>query len=189
MVTPSKRTVTMELRAIRQQMLESPPPPPSGAGIREWFAGLALMNPELMKIVAPEARAVEAVRLADELISALAVAPMPSAASVANPSETELAAWSKALSDKKSVTEAQQAATVPPPKALKRSPSRGDFSRSMLPPPMHADEPSAVDHFRTATNVLKQSEVGTLPPMRNKCGSYSQIDPEVGVSVDTVTVK
>ena len=67
----------MELRAIRGQLLESPPPAPSGASIREWFAGLALSNPELMRDIAPEDRVAEAVRLADELIGGLASPKVP----------------------------------------------------------------------------------------------------------------
>lgn len=73
-----RRTKTMELRAIRAQMSESIPPAPSGTTIREWFAGLAMSNSELMKEIPVELRAREAVRLADELVAALAPPSLPS---------------------------------------------------------------------------------------------------------------
>jgi hypothetical protein len=66
-----KRTMSTELRAIANGFNEAPPPAPPTASIREWFAGLALMNPTLMQDFAPGDRAKEAVRLADELMFAL----------------------------------------------------------------------------------------------------------------------
>jgi len=66
-----KRTTSMEIRALVGAFNEFAPLPPSDVTMREWFAGLALMNPILMNAVEPDARAQEAVRLADELMQAL----------------------------------------------------------------------------------------------------------------------
>ena len=83
------RTVSMELRAIREQLNESPPPPPSGTTIREWFAGLALMNQVLMRDIEPAQRVNEAIRLADELMSALAAPRVPAPGSLDVPVDAD----------------------------------------------------------------------------------------------------
>lgn len=167
-----KRTMSMELRAIRAQMNESPPPPPAGASVREWFAGLALMNPELMKDMNPVERAVEAVRLADELIRALAAPRMPSKESLAAPTEAEMAEWDKKVADDNEAKSRRSRATQPDIKGRKKTAA---YEFGMLPPP-NSTPPSepppatvAGAHFRRASEQLRQaaaqSTVQTMPSM------------------------
>jgi len=92
-----KRRGTLEMRFDRGNTHESPPPPTAGMTIREWFAGLALANPELMKDVPESERAVEAVRLADELAAALAAPLVPTMKSMRPPSKKEMRAWEKKI--------------------------------------------------------------------------------------------
>ena len=130
------RTKTMELRAIRERMYESPPPPPNGTTVREWFAGLALASPELMKDVPMHERAAEAVRLADDLVKALAAPRMPSKESMAPPTEEAMALWDKKIED-------QTQATNRPP----ASRTRRESLHAMLPPP------PAVPNLRIPTPI------------------------------------
>ena len=83
----------MELRAIREQMNALPPPAPAGSTIREWFAGLALGNPTLMQGLSADQWVAEALRLADELVSALAAPKVPTLQSMRAPTEKELLEW------------------------------------------------------------------------------------------------
>lgn len=108
-----KRTRSMELAAIRQKMNESPPPPPAGTSVREWFAGLALASNELMKDIDPSMRAAEAVRLADELADALVVARLPDPSSTAAPTEEEMTAWETSVANAKEGTARRARDTVP----------------------------------------------------------------------------
>lgn len=84
---------SLELRAIREQMHALPPPAPAGTTIREWFAGLALGNPILMNGHEPDRRIAEAVRIADELVCALAAPRVPTMQSMRGPSDEELREW------------------------------------------------------------------------------------------------
>lgn len=45
------RRQSIELKSVSNGREEPPIPPPSNISLREWFAGLALGNPELMKDV------------------------------------------------------------------------------------------------------------------------------------------
>jgi hypothetical protein len=147
----------MELQAIRGSMNESPPPPPAGASVREWFAGLALMNSELMKDLPSAARAVEAVRLADELILALAAPRVPSQESMAAPTEAKLLEWSGKIADKREAKVRQGRETVKLPGVKKPSPQTAAycFSDSMSQPQNDAEKPTAGEHFRRASEALK----------------------------------
>lgn len=122
-----KRTRSMELRAIREQTGESPPPAPSGTSVREWFAGLALMNPVLMAGIPVEKRAAEAARLAEELISALAPARTPSMESMQAPTPEEFEVWEKKIEEDK-----KRAATTLAPPSKKKTIK----FEAILPPPM-----------------------------------------------------
>lgn len=128
-----KRTRSMEIRAIRRSMDECPPPAPAGTSLREWFAGLALANPELMKDLAPAARAREAVRLADDLALALATSKVPSQESLAAPSEEAMVAWD-------AVIENQRKDTVPPGRLMASKARRETkaFGTGILPPTLPA---------------------------------------------------
>lgn len=145
---------TMELNAIRKQLVESPPPAPSGTSIREWFAGLAMMNPVLMAGVPAVERAAEAVRLADQLIAALAAPRMPSPESLKPPPREDMANWERQLSEANSQKERQARVTCPairkakvplpsemsvPPAPVSRNPTMR-FG-AILPPPIGAPLP------------------------------------------------
>src|SRR5579864_6062291 len=127
----TKRTRSMELRAIRTGMDESPPPPPAGASVREWFAGLALMNPALMQDLSPVERAAEAVRLADELIKALACPRVPSQESMAAPSEAEMVEWDKKVADDNEAKARRGRETQPD---IKRRKPTAAYAFGVLPP-------------------------------------------------------
>ncbi len=73
------KDVVFDLKnAVESMRSRETPPPPSGSGLREWFAGIALSNAELMKDIAPEDRIAAAVKIADELVGALMVPRAPS---------------------------------------------------------------------------------------------------------------
>lgn len=131
-----KRTKSMEFKAIRQQLQESPPPAPSGTTIREWFAGLALMNPVLMTGVEPADRATEAVRLADELVKALEVPRIPSRESMAPPSAEELERWGRDLRAKTPPAARETRPDIAPARLKAQKSSHFRFS---VPPPDPAD--------------------------------------------------
>lgn len=133
-MSKAKRINSMEIRAIRDQLKESPPPAPSGSSVREWMAGLALANPVLMQGISVEHRAKEAVRLADELITALAAPKVPSLESMAPPSEAELSAWKGRIDKEKDRLTRQLRDTVPslkcmhPPAISRRLPEETRYS-------------------------------------------------------------
>lgn len=163
-------------------MNESPPPPPAGVTVREWFAGLALMNGELMKDLSIAECAAEAVRLADELVKALAVARMPSEESVAAPSEAEMVKWDTHIAKKRSALEAQRRDTVP---GGRKKTAAYDFSATgsgsgmLPPPPMTATASSATAHFRRASDMLHRPLPSTkrFSPI---VGRYSMVEPSDG---------
>lgn len=130
---------TMELRAIREHLQESPPPAPSGTSMREWFAGLALMNPMLMAGIPDSKRAAEAVRLADELVAALAPSKAPSLESMAAPTESELVAWGLHIKDKSQRQSQDTERAIPVVSAGGRKPTMR-FG-AILPPPIGAPLP------------------------------------------------
>lgn len=134
---------TMELRAIRKHLQESPPPAPSGTSMREWFAGLALMNPMLMAGIPAAMRAAEAVRLADELIAALAPPRVPSLESMAAPTETELKVWDAQVAEKNLQKERASRDTCPAAPSSKGRKPTMRFG-AILPPPIGAPLPPAV---------------------------------------------
>jgi hypothetical protein len=170
------RTKSMELRAIREQMNESPPPPPAGASVREWFAGLALMNPTLMEGLSPCERAVEAVRLADELVRALVVPRTPSQESMAVPTdETDLhRSWNN------------MADNIASAKTKKNRPTKPEMKRcheTSLPPPIPTLPtvvvPKAIEHFRRASDML---DIAAKALLSNdaipNAGRYSSLTPD-----------
>lgn len=159
-----KRTTSMELQAIRNASGDSPPPAPAGTTVREWFAGLALSNQTLMDNVPPGERAVEAVRLADELIAALSAPRVPSQESLAAPSEEELSDWSATIAHEREISELRNRATTP------AIPTCRTYTTSMLPPlPTPSPAAAAFTHFKRATAELKR---GSSDP-----GHYSVVTP------------
>lgn len=133
----AKRTNSMEIRVLRDNMLESPPPPPPGTTMREWFTGLAIANPELMKDVPPGERVAEAMRLADELIVALSAPRVPQLDTMRPPSRKEMKEWEKTLKVNKAAVIRKNFDTCPAaPNARRRVPETSD---AMLPPPLRPE--------------------------------------------------
>jgi len=173
------RTMSMELRAIRDQMNESPPPPPAGMSVCEWFAGLALSNPTLMSDLSPTERAVEAVCLADELLKALRPGRPPSADALSVPQgEEELTqSWNNMatamkVADKK---EKQDRVTAPDRPAVRRETAQYDFRHGTIPPPPVTE---AAIHFRRASDHLVQRPATPLDAFKVPgMGIYSSLHP------------
>lgn len=166
--TVPRRTQSTKFRAVRGSMNESPPPPPSRATMREWFAGLALMNAELMQGVAPDQRGAEAVCIADQLIAALEAPRTPSSDSVAAPTNDAL--------EQMRIRNDQLQAAID---AHRRVTSRGG---SVAPPPLPtfpAVNP-ATACFRRASQHLQQQAPTPRPP--SSAGRYS-IVPDSDISV------
>lgn len=175
-----KRRPTLELRAIvdRERVFASPPPAPAGTSLREWFAGLAMGNPELMRDIDPTARATEALRVADELIGALQTPRQPSAASMEAPSEEEMVKWDEAVAEAKETKERQSRATMPEMKA--RRPSR---TKTLMGVAIPSNPPTGY-----ATNMAR---VGSIPPPKMTmsrepdAGRYLVIPPRDAVLATT----
>lgn len=79
-----------------QAMLEMLPPP-STATVREWFVGLALANERLMANFDASQRVSEAIRIADELVKALAPTKLPSQRTMQAPTPDELKHWEERI--------------------------------------------------------------------------------------------
>ncbi len=97
----------------RNELPTPPPPAPAGTTLREWFAGLALGNVELMRGVASEQRASVALRIADELISALTAPRRLSPTSLLSPSEDDMKRWDASLAEIRNAQARQARDTLP----------------------------------------------------------------------------
>ena len=153
------RRPTVELQAIinRERVFASPPPAPAGTTLREWFAGLAMGNPELMRDIAPEARIAEALRVADQLIGALVTPRTPSKESMAAPTEEEMQKWDEYVAETKETKERQTRATMPELKA--RKPSR---TKTLIGVAISANPPPAVP----VHSYPMAQRAGSIPPPR-----------------------
>jgi len=170
----------MELRAIRQQMQESPPPPPHGTTVREWFTGLALMNPELMRGLTPEERVNEAIRLADDLIKALAAPRHPSQESMTVPTTEEglTQSWNNMADAMKQADakERRERVTAAP---KRRATQAYGFKATIPPPPHPTVADTAAQHFRRASDHLLQRPSTPLGAFKIPgIGAYSSLRPE-----------
>jgi len=123
---PLHKTCNIQLGIVKEGLIESPPPAPSSATLREWFAGLALANPVLMNHVPSEKRASEAVRFADELLHALAAPRAIDTNSCLAPPASEMEVWEKLVAN-------QSQDTVPA--CPNSKPSEQTRSRLTIPPP------------------------------------------------------
>lgn len=169
-----KRRPTLELR----NMIEgerfvgrvSPlPPPPSGASLREWFAGLAINNPVLMTGIEPDSRVSEAVRIADELMKALATTPLPARESMTGLSDEVMTQWANDISEK----ERRTRVTAP---ALRRAKGPRTKTRTgVLPPPLSIADTArrASDSFVKVNEILRDAK--PTRPAPPSC-RYSIID-------------
>lgn len=125
----------------------SPPPPPTGISMREWFAGLALGNPELMKDVPAASRVATAVRIADELMKTLATSKVPSRESLEPPTEKQLEVWEEKIKVDSQRTVSQRKETIPA------------FRRPVTPSSQSADDikalvKSASQSFKAAVDIM-----------------------------------
>lgn len=90
--------------------------------MREWFTAIVLLSPTLMQGVAAENRVVEAVRMADQLIAALAVPRVPTIQSMKAPTKKELRRWEKNIAETKEKKDREGRDTCPAgPSAKKRT--------------------------------------------------------------------
>jgi hypothetical protein len=155
-----KRRPTVELKAMirRENTFASPPPPPANITLREWFAGLAISNSKLMDEIEPSCRAAEAIRIADELIGALATAKLPSKESMAPPSTSDMISWDDHVKNETSKKVNNDRPTIP---GFKR---RATISDCAVPPD---------------ANVPKVSMFPPTPPKkdRNDAGVYKVVTP------------
>lgn len=179
-----KRRSTVELRTIieTERQLVSPPPippAPAGSSLREWFAGLALSNPLLMRDIDIDCREIEAVRIADEMMRALRTPRVPSQESMRSPSESDLNAWSERLIPINEERERRVRATIPELPTRKTPSMYPRTLTGLVPPPLQASPSEAVASFKEATNILRAS-VPPPPTVRlGRCdGRYSILKPE-----------
>lgn len=170
-VAVTKKNDSSKVEIMRETMKESPPPA-TGISMRQWFAGLAIANPVLMKDIPESQRITEAVRLADELILALVPARVPTRNSMRAPTRRELRAWEKKIENDKI---AKPGDTCPAsPRAM-----LGNHPNLIIPPPP-ADALPALPPFKLPLQGLC-SGMGRLP----SDSRYSSIkDKDVDGRVD-----
>lgn len=123
-----KRRPTAELRNIirNERVFASPPPAPVGTSLREWFAGLALGNPEVMRDVERSCQADEALRIADELLGALVAPRQPT--KVMPLTKEEMQRWDAAFAESNETKERQSRATIPQLNLVRRE----DQSKTLI---------------------------------------------------------
>lgn len=139
----------MEIRLMRERTYSSPPPPPSNANIRDWFAGLALANPELMKDVPTELKAKEAVRLADEMMLALASPRVPTVESMRAPTPKEMHDWEAHVSSQRDLR-------------TKDTCPRGLRHPTLPPPPLNISVRRSPPPINTRYSSIKGNDILTI---------------------------
>lgn len=122
------KTRSIQLGTLKEGLAESLPPVPTTASLREWFAGLALANPVLMKDVPVNDRVKEAVRIADELSLALVAPKAFDVDSCSPPTLIELATWERKIAIDNEKFVRQSLDTMP------ASPSSNHSRQAILPP-------------------------------------------------------
>ncbi len=193
-----ERRSTVEMKALIQKQqgaFPTPPPPaPAGTSLREWFAGLAIANVELMKDIDRDRYGEEALRIADQLIFALATPRQPSVASMAALSEEQMKEWDIALANKKEderTAEARQAkATVPNMPRVRTVPST-KRAATMIgvaipanPPEGYVPPPSAQPIGRLVSIQPPSPTAPTEPSNRRvRPSMYSIMSPPEGTTI------
>lgn len=120
--------------------------------MREWFAGLALGNPELMKDVPASSRVATAVKIADELMKTLATSKVPSRESLEPPTEKQLEVWEEKIKQDSQRTVSQRKETIP------------SFRRPNVPPSTQSSDEikslvkRASQSFQAAVDIMKGGE-------------------------------
>lgn len=115
-------------RSVKTKRLAfiSPPPPPSVATVREWFVGIVLSNPELMRSISEKDRIAESIRIADEMVRALGEAKLPTPDTL-NVSKIDLEKMSRQLTKERELSQRHSKETIS---------VRNPVVSSILPPPM-----------------------------------------------------
>ncbi len=137
------------------------PPPPSAASLRDWFAGIALSNPELMKDLGPEDRVKVAVETAERMMAALSVPRPPSNTKITvvdNPVEPTLVTMA-------ANAERRERDTVPGIRAAKRN--------SIIPPPCPPSAPELPPVLDPKVATMAQAK-----PPSDGPGRYSYVTPK-----------
>lgn len=164
----------VDLNEVRRQLNASPPPPPAGTSVREWFAGLALLNPTLMEGIPPELRPAEAVRLSDQMVKALATPRAPNLDSMKAPSDEELQMWEQKLVDQKERIERRERETVMDkyPRMPSKKPTlrfNGALPSPAFMPPAPKDAMSQRARPMTDTRyIIREEIVETVRPGRRQ---------------------
>lgn len=188
-----ERRSTIEMKALIQQQLvalRTPPPlAPAGTSLREWFAGLAIGNVELMKDIDRERYGTEALRIADQLLFALATPRQPTVESMAALSDEQMEAWSAKIvaenlakvdkHDRNTVRE-MQAVTVAP---SKRSKTLLGVAVPSNPPPNYvpplASRPAAAGRMKSMLpDAATEPAIRTIRP-----GQYGIKSPPEGTTI------
>lgn len=176
------RRPSIQMAHVSAGRMASPPAPPAGVNMRAWFAGLALGNPELMKDVPAADRATEALRLADELLAAL-VSKVPTAESLAPPTEAEMKVWDNTIATQTHVTVApprsQQQSRIPTepgiptPQILDKSTTTRDTMNDAT------TQPTVVPRHRWSAGLPKSNRPpAQVKPTTPGIGAYCIIDNE-----------
>lgn len=153
------RRPSVEIASLGEGRLNNAPAPPADITMRQWFAGLALGNPELMKGVPQGKRVSEALRLADEMTLALKT-KVPTVESMAAPTEVEMQHWDQQVESRGRPTMPARARALmlPPPNVERR------------PPPSSPGKYSWTEINLQPKNSPPPSTARTLPP---GAGEYS----------------
>lgn len=139
-MSPLRPTLKLVLNASASS--SEVPPPPSGANLREWFAGLALANPTLMLNVPEAARVSYAVSIADELVNALRTPSIPTRESMRPPTVMELNVWETSIVKQEEKKRVQKKETQPQGLKFRQSPPT--FNAIPPPPMKNAAQPKVL---------------------------------------------
>lgn len=155
------KTTNVSFDTIKSDSV-SPPPPPQGISMREWFAGLALGNPELMKDVPAASQVATAIKIADELMKTLAASKVPSRESLEPPTEKQLEVWEEKIKVDSQRTMSQRKETIP------------SFKRPIVPP----STPKSVEiaDIKTLVKSASQSFQAAVDIMKN--GDSQEQEPD-----------
>lgn len=136
--------------AIEEMKRPETPPPPSTASLRDWFVGIALANTEIMKNVPPENVVKVAMKIADDLMSALMSPRTPSGSAlkikgVEAPVDVQRDIQEDVKRDRATMPEMRvprRNSILPPPAIEVHSmPTFGSIELDTMAPPVSAPKP------------------------------------------------